>query len=54
MCIRGWASLCVTEIRGNCVAGLHIAVWLSLWVSVCLRMGLRHPCVVGIGVGGSM
>lgn len=33
------------------MAGLHIAVWLSLWVSVCLWMGLRHPCVVGMGAG---
>lgn len=49
-CVLGiGASLCMTEFRDQCVSGLHITVWLCLWVSVWLWLELRHQCVVGIG-----
>lgn len=46
--LRSWyvsvvgVLLCVTEIRGKCVAGLYIPVWLNLWLE------LRHHYIVGI------
>lgn len=42
-CVSGvGVLLCVTEIRGKCVAGLYIPVWLNLWLE------LRHQYIVGI------
>lgn len=34
VCIRDCSTVCGTEFRDKCVAGLHIPVWLCLWVSV--------------------
>lgn len=50
MCIRGWASRCVTEIRGNCVAGLHIAVRLS--VGQCVALDGTEASACGWHWGG--
>lgn len=35
VCIGDRGTMGVTEFREKCVAGLHIRVWLWLWVSTC-------------------